>query len=283
MSSSKRAAVELLAPAGESRAAYAAFAFDADAVYTGLPQFSARAEAVNISAEELEHITVYAHSLPKPRRVYVTLNTLIRQNEIRDLLRTLALCSDCGVDAVIVQDAGVARLARQHFPNLRLHASTQLAIHNLEGVRAAIDLGFKRITLARELTLDEIRSIARHTDAEIEVFLHGALCYSYSGLCLYSALLRGRSGNRGACAYPCRDIFQPLEKSFPTIGKSGENFPHCGFSLREGFPKGKFRRNEEPKGDEPELFSTVWKKRGAAMPGPGIFSNEWKTFFRFFQ
>ena len=198
---------ELLAPAGEKAAAYAAFAFGADAVYTGLPRFSARAEAVNLAPRELEEIVAYAHALPRPRRVYVTLNTLIRETELPDLIRSLALCAEAGADAIIVQDLGVARLARKHFSGLRLHASTQLAIHNLEGVRAAARLGFKRVTLARELTLDEIRSIARQAPGEIETFLHGALCYSYSGLCLYSALLRDRSGNRGACAYPCRDAF----------------------------------------------------------------------------
>ena len=200
---------ELLAPAGEKAAAYAAFAFGADAVYTGLPRFSARAEAVNLAPRELEEIIAYAHALPRPRRVYVTLNTLIREAELPDLARSLALCAEAGADAIIVQDFGVARLARQHFPALRLHASTQMALHNLEGVRAAARLGFKRVTLARELTLDEIRSIAKQAPAEIETFLHGALCYSYSGLCLYSALLRDRSGNRGACAYPCRDAFCP--------------------------------------------------------------------------
>ena len=206
---SARPLPELLAPAGEKAAAYAAFAFGADAIYTGLPRFSARAEAVNLSPRDLEEVVAYAHALPRPRRVYVTLNTLVRDNEQPDLIRSLALCADAGADAVIVQDFGVARLARKHFPALRLHASTQMALHNLEGVRAAARLGFRRVTLARELTLDEIRSIARQAPGDIETFLHGALCYSYSGLCLYSALLRDRSGNRGACAYPCRDLFQP--------------------------------------------------------------------------
>lgn len=199
---------ELLAPAGERAAAYAAFAFGADAVYTGLPRFSARAEAVNLAPRELEEIVAYAHAFAPARRVYVALNTLVREAELPDVIRTLAACTEAGADAVIVQDLGVARLARRHFPALGLHASTQLALHNLEGVRAAARLGFQRVTLARELTLDEIRAIARQAPAEIETFLHGALCYSYSGLCLYSALLRDRSGNRGACAYPCRAAFQ---------------------------------------------------------------------------
>ena len=201
---------ELLAPAGEKAAAYAAFAFGADAVYTGLPRFSARAEAVNLSPADLEEVCAFAHAAPRPRKVYVALNTLVRTAECPDLVRSLALCADCGADAVIVQDLGVARLARRHFPSLRLHASTQLAIHNPEGARAAARLGFARATLARELTLDEIRAIVRAAaPLEIETFVHGALCYSYSGLCLYSTLLRGRSGNRGACTYPCRDAFSP--------------------------------------------------------------------------
>ena len=216
---------ELLAPAGEKAAAYAAFAFGADAIYTGLPRFSARAEAVNLTPDDLAEVCAYAHGQPRPRRVYVTLNTIIRTAETADLLRSLALCADCGADAVIVQDLGVARLARRHYPELRLHASTQLAIHNLEGCRAAARLGFKRATLARELTLDEIRAIAAASPIEVETFAHGALCYSYSGLCLYSALLRGRSGNRGACAYPCRDAFSPAD--------AGDAKPRLAFAMKD--------------------------------------------------
>ncbi|MBR3583348.1 MAG: U32 family peptidase [Kiritimatiellae bacterium] len=222
---------ELLAPAGEKAAAYAAFAFGADAIYTGLPRFSARAEAVNLTPADLAEVCAYAHGQPRPRRVYVTLNTLIRTAETADLLRSLALCADCGADAVIVQDLGVARLARRHYPELRLHASTQLAIHNLEGCRAAARLGFKRATLARELTLDEIRAIAAASPIEVETFAHGALCYSYSGLCLYSALLRGRSGNRGACAYPCRDAFTPVDGG--GNGDDADSKPRLAFAMKD--------------------------------------------------
>ncbi len=222
---------ELLAPAGEKAAAYAAFAFGADAIYTGLPRFSARAEAVNLTPADLAEVCAYAHGQPRPRRVYVTLNTLIRTAETADLLRSLALCADCGADAVIVQDLGVARLARRHYPELRLHASTQLAIHNLEGCRAAARLGFKRATLARELTLDEIRAIAAVSPIEVETFAHGALCYSYSGLCLYSALLRGRSGNRGACAYPCRDAFTPVPGDGD--GDDAASKPRLAFAMKD--------------------------------------------------
>lgn len=202
-----RCRTELLAPAGEAASAWAAFAEGADAVYAGLPRFSARADAVNLSVRELEAVAAYAHGLERPRKVYVTVNTLVRDGELDEAARALEACEACGADAVIVQDLGVAALARERFPRLRLHASTQLAIHNAAGARAAAELGFKRVTLARELGMEEIREIAAAGAGEVEVFVHGALCYSYSGLCLYSALLRGRSGNRGACAYPCRDCF----------------------------------------------------------------------------
>jgi U32 family peptidase len=202
---------ELLAPAGEADAAYAAFHYGADAVYAGLKRFSARAEAVNLDLKELCRITAYAHSLTPRRRVYAALNTLILQRELGDLVEALAEISQSGVDAVIVQDLGVARVIRTYFPALAIHASTQLAIHNLAGAQTVKTLGARRVTLARELTLAEIRRISADAGIETEVFVHGALCYSYSGLCLFSSLLGGRSGNRGKCQYPCREIFQPLQ------------------------------------------------------------------------
>ncbi len=200
---------ELLAPAGEPAAAWAALHYGADAIYLGLPRFSARAEAVNVSPGELARICAAAHAAVPRRRVYVTLNTLVTNAELPAVAEALADAAEAGADAAIVQDMGVARLAQRHFPELRLHASTQLAVHNLAGARAARDFGFQRVTLARELSLDEIRKIAAESGVEVEVFLHGALCYSYSGLCFFSALLRGRSGNRGRCLYPCRDLFTP--------------------------------------------------------------------------
>ena len=198
--------VELLAPAGGPEAGYAALSYGADAVYLGLPRFSARAEAVNFSPEEFANFVGYAHHLG--RRVYITLNTLIKSGEIPQVLEALALVADCGADAIIVQDLGLLRLAARHFPEIRLHASTQMAIHNREGAEFLRDLGVKRVTLARELTLAEIADISAVAGIETEAFLHGALCYSYSGLCLYSSMLKsGRSANRGRCAYPCREEF----------------------------------------------------------------------------
>ena len=197
---------ELLSPAGDIESAYAAFYYGADAIYLGLRQFSARAEAINFSPEELDEITAYAHAHNK--KVYVTLNTVVQETELPDVLKTLHTCAKCHVDAVIVQDLGVARLIKTTFPELALHASTQMAIHNLAGALKLKQMGFSRIVLARELSLSEIQEIQKKADVEIEVFIHGALCYSYSGLCLFSSQTTGRSANRGKCVYSCRDIFR---------------------------------------------------------------------------
>src|SRR6516225_1351271 len=200
--------VELLAPAGGLDAAFAAFHFGADAVYLGLKKFSARAEAENFTLEEVSEITAYAHSLQPRRRVFVTINTLIRQDELAELAEAVASLAAIKVDALIVQDLGVYRLIRKHIPELELHASTQLAVHNRAGAEALHKLGFTRVVLARELTFEEVREITATAGIETEVFIHGALCYSYSGLCLFSSQTLGRSGNRGKCAYSCRDSYE---------------------------------------------------------------------------
>ena len=194
---------ELLAPAGSFEIARAAFAAGADAVYLGLDAFSARAEAINFSPDELRQLLAYARALGG-KKVYVTFNTLVNDEELPAAIEKLAVLDELHPDGLIVQDLGIARLVRRHFPNLALHASTQLVAHNLEGVLALKELGFVRVVLARELSLEEIRSIAKRCGVEIETFVHGALCYSLSGLCLFSALEKDRSGNRGRCAYCCR-------------------------------------------------------------------------------
>lgn len=200
--------VELLAPAGGLDAGFAAFHFGADAIYLGLKKFSARAEAENFTIDEVSEITAYAHSLAPRRKVFITINTLIRQDEIAELIEALAEVTAIGVDAIIVQDLGVYRVIKRHFPSLELHASTQLAVHNRAGAEALRRLGFARVVLARELTFEEVDSVTNTGDVETEVFIHGALCYSYSGLCLFSAQTIGRSGNRGKCSYSCRDTFE---------------------------------------------------------------------------
>jgi putative protease len=222
--------VELMAPAGGPQAAYAAFHFGADAIYLGLKKFSARAEAENFTIAELDEVTAYAHSLRPRRHVFVTINTLIRQNELPELVEALAHLADISVDAVILQDLGVYHLARRYFPELELHASTQLAVHNRVGAEVLGQMGFTRVVLARELTFEEVRDITATSGIETEVFIHGALCYSYSGLCLFSSQSLGRSGNRGKCAYSCRDDFQvsgaPLELR---DGSSTKRDPRHGF------------------------------------------------------
>ncbi|HET6437172.1 MAG TPA: U32 family peptidase [Anaeromyxobacter sp.] len=199
---------ELLAPAGGLEAGLAAFQYGADAVYLGLKRFSARADAQNFTLEELDQLIGHARSLTPVRRVFAAVNTLVLDGELPELVDSLGALADLGVDALIVQDLGVARLVHRHFPELEMHASTQLAAHSAAAVEALRDLGFARVTLARELTLEEIRAAARVPGMEVETFLHGALCYSYSGLCLFSSQVLGRSGNRGQCAYPCRDRWE---------------------------------------------------------------------------
>ncbi len=202
---------ELLAPAGDIEAGYAALYYGADAVYLGLKHFSARATATNFDAAELNNFVGYAHHLK--RRVYVTINTLVQENELPSLIDSLDTCSNCGVDGIILQDLGVARIIKSQYPELELHASTQMAVHNKQGALALQKLGFKRVVLARELSLAEIKDIASIPNLETEAFIHGALCYSYSGLCMFSSLESGRSANRGKCLYPCRSVFS---------GKSGD-------------------------------------------------------------
>jgi putative protease len=200
--------VELLAPAGGPDAAFAAFHYGTDAIYLGLKKFSARAEAENFTLDECAEVAAYAHSLTPRRRVFVAINTLIRQDELPELVETLAALADIGVDAIILQDLGVYHVLRTHFPELELHASTQLSVHNRAGAEALARLGFARVVLARELTFEEVRDVTATGGVETEVFIHGALCYSYSGLCLFSSQTLGRSGNRGKCAYSCRDSFE---------------------------------------------------------------------------
>ncbi len=197
---------ELLAPAGDLEAGYAALYYGADAVYLGLQKFSARSTAINFNADNLGDFIGYAHSVG--RKVYVTVNTILQTKELSALLEILDTCAFAKADAVIVQDLGVARVVKESYPELNLHASTQMAVHNLQGAITLKKIGFKRVVLARELTLNEIREIKEKSGVDIEVFIHGALCYSYSGLCLFSSLMFGKSANRGKCLYPCRENFQ---------------------------------------------------------------------------
>ena len=203
---------ELLAPAGNIEAGYAALHYGADAVYLGLTKFSARAGAANFTPDELDTFTAYAHSLK--RKVFVALNTLLTEQEIQEIPQIISYLRRSQVDAVILQDLGVLYLFKKLAPEIELHASTQMAIHNAEGAKFLQRCGFKRVVLARELSLQEIRAIAAATPGlDLEVFIHGALCYSYSGQCLFSALEYGKSANRGCCAYPCRAEYTMVDST----------------------------------------------------------------------
>ena len=211
--------MELLAPAGGMAALQAAVENGADAVYLGGSAFGARANAVNFTNEELSQAVAYAHL--RGVAVHVTLNTLLHDAELPAALAFAAHCANIGVDALIVQDVGLAALLREHIPALPLHASTQMTIDSLDGVETVQKLGFSRAVLARELSCSQVAHICAHTDMEIEVFVHGALCVSYSGQCLLSSMLGGCSGNRGACKQPCRLPYTVLDAGGRPVGGEG--------------------------------------------------------------
>lgn len=196
--------MEILAPAGNPEALKSAWAAGADAVYLGYSAFSARAGAGNFDAEELKEAIHFAHL--HRMRVYVTVNILVKDRELPEVLALLGLLGELRTDGILIQDLGILRLARERFPELPLHASTQMAIHHAAGVRWCEKMGMKRVVLARECSLQEIRLCAKE-GPEIEVFCHGAQCVAVSGLCLFSSMVGGRSGNRGRCAQPCRMVY----------------------------------------------------------------------------
>lgn len=226
--------MELLSPAGNPELALAAFDGGADAVYCGLGRFNARERAENFTPESLGRIIRFAHS--RNKKVYVTFNTLVFEHELGDMFEHLCTLSRLQPDALIVQDPGVAATVRKYFPDMTLHASTQMGIHNSAGLQCAAQLGFKRVILERQITLDELKIMAHSTPVELEVFLHGSLCCSLSGRCLLSAELCGASGNRGQCRQLCRKSFTPEgEKSgfylSPADLAGGAVIPHlrrCG-------------------------------------------------------
>ncbi len=193
---------ELLAPVGKMENAIAAIENGADALFVGGKLFNARQAADNFDKDELKEITSYAKL--RGVKVYVTVNILIKENEVTTLFEYLEYLEEAGIDAIIIQDLGVAHIVNKYFPNMRMHASTQISAHSIEDVLFLKNLGFKRVVLARELQIKEIVDIIDKTGIEVETFVHGALCYSYSGQCLMSSLIGGRSGNRGRCAQPCR-------------------------------------------------------------------------------
>ena len=220
--------IELLAPAGSYEGFEAALGAGADAVYVGGSMFGARAYAQNFTQEELLKAIDVAHI--HGRKLYLTVNTLLKNRELKEeLIAYLTPCYEAGLDAVIVQDMGVFQLLKQEFPGLHLHASTQMTVTGPEGMKFLAAQGATRVVAARELSLEELSRMHQASPIEIEAFVHGALCYSYSGQCLMSSLLGGRSGNRGRCAQPCRLPYQV--KNFKTRDYGKGEF--CPLSLKD--------------------------------------------------
>ena len=246
---------ELLAPAGNIEAGYAALHYGADAVYLGLTKFSARAGAENFTADELDEFTAYAHSLN--RKVFVALNTILTEAEVQELPETFEVLRRARVDALIIQDLGVFYLAKRMLPEVELHASTQMAVHNAEGAKFLQSVGFKRVVLARELSLAEIKAIAAACPGlDLEVFVHGALCYSYSGQCLFSALEYGKSANRGRCVYPCRSLF------YKEVGEESV----CGVRLpRRSAPRNDSLSDGGRSGEEESVRAHLFSMKDLAL------------------
>ena len=194
--------LELLSPAGSPEAVIAAVQNGADAIYMGMGNFNARRGAKNFNDEEFEKAVRYCRI--RGCKVYVTLNTLVGDREMEAAVAAARLASQKGADAILVQDLGLVRAIRQALPDIPIHASTQMSIHNLAGVEAAAEMGLTRAVLARELSLEQIKFISQHASIETEIFVHGALCFCHSGQCYMSSLIGRRSGNRGMCAQPCR-------------------------------------------------------------------------------
>ncbi|MBQ4602962.1 MAG: U32 family peptidase [Clostridia bacterium] len=215
-------AAEILAPAGSFDALTAAVRCGANAVYLGGKALNARRNASNFSDEELKRAVEYCHA--RNVKVYLTLNTLVSDNEKETAYEAIKCACNAFVDALILQDIGLASMVRQVFPDMPIHASTQMSVQSIEGIRILEKLGFSRAVLPRELSEKEIKSISEQTDMELECFVHGALCMCVSGQCLMSAMLGGRSGNRGLCAQPCR-------LPFGVNGKGGNNLSLKDLSL----------------------------------------------------
>lgn len=204
----KRNKYELLAPAGDMAALKAAVSAGANAIYLGYDEFSARAKAKNFNREELEEAIDYAHL--RGVDIYVTFNILIADFEVKRAMKSVKMLYDIGVDALILQDIGIAAKIREDFPDFELHASTQMAVNNYYGAKFLKEMGFSRVVLARETPIFEIEKI-KELDLDVETFIHGALCVSYSGECLMSSMIGGKSGNRGECAQACRRSYEIID------------------------------------------------------------------------
>lgn len=234
MSQSKIKKTELLAPAGNYESFIGAINAGADAVYLGGEKFGARAYADNFTEEEICKAIRYAHLFD--RKVYLTVNTLIKETEFAELIPYLTPYYEAGLDGVIVQDIGVFLAIREVFPGLKLHVSTQMTVTGSYAANMLKEMGAVRIVPARELSLKEIRSMKEETGLELETFIHGAMCYCYSGQCLFSSILGGRSGNRGRCAQPCRLPYQAEFTNRESKNVAGKNSKGQTQNIKEQYP-----------------------------------------------
>lgn len=240
--------LEILSPAGSSEGVVAAVQNGADAVYLGFGNYNARKNAKNFTEEDFRRAAEYCRI--RGVKVYVTINTLITDRELPSALEQAKIASRCGADALIVQDLGLIKAIRQALPDMPIHGSTQMSVHNLEGVKMAAAMGITRVVLARELSRDEIAYICKNSPIEIEVFVHGALCMCYSGQCYMSSVIGRRSGNRGLCAQPCRQKYStgthgneyPLSLKDNCLIKYVEELEHMGVSCIK--IEGRMRRPE---------------------------------------
>lgn len=212
--------IEILSPAGSFEAMVAAVQNGADAVYLGGSEFGARAFAGNFAREELLKAIEYCHL--RGVRVYLTVNTLVKEAETERFTEYVEFLYEADVDALILQDMGMASLVRKHWPDFEIHASTQMSAHSLEDVRLLEGMGFSRVVLSRELSIEEISNICKNCSVEIEIFVHGALCICYSGQCLMSSMIGGRSGNRGRCAQPCRREYSLIRADGTKVDTKGK-------------------------------------------------------------
>lgn len=223
--------LEILAPCGGMESVEAAVKSGADAVYLGAKEFSARASAHNFDFDEMERAIKYCHTCGV--KVYLTANTVIFDRECERALNTVIKANNAGIDGVIIQDFGLVSLIKRYAPNIRLHGSTQMSVHSPSGAKFLEGLGFKRVVLSRELSKEEIIEIRKATSMELEVFVHGALCMCVSGQCYFSAMLGSRSGNRGACAQPCRLPFGVNGKGGYALSLKDNSIIDCLSQLEE--------------------------------------------------
>ena len=287
--------VELLAPAGNPEALEAAIAEGADAVYLGLKSFNARMRSSNFAWNQFEATVDVLHK--RNKKIYVTVNTVVTEDEMERLYRFLAYLNNVGPDGIIVQDIGLIQMAHKHFPQLKLHASTQLNIASAKAANAMSRWGVSRTVLARELSLEEIRAVHANTSCELEVFVHGALCVSESGLCLFSSYLGGKSANRGMCTQACRRLYTAHE---PEGDREGYFFSPADLQLIEYIPDliqaGVASFKIEGRMKSAEYVGTVvsayryvidnWEadKKAAVETGKRILANDFarkKTSYRF--